>query len=142
MSPVQLSYCVMIITVDTSVFLTVLLNEHHKPDIVEATKGKDLQAPVSLYAEIDYAISAMFNRGRLSFDEYHQILTQLAEIPIRRTKLRPTEAIRIAYNHNIYAYGAYVLDCARQYRSPLLSLDSQMKSIGEKLGLTVLEVSQ
>lgn len=142
MSPVQLLYCVMIITVDTSVLLAVLLNEQHKPDIVEATKGHDLQAPFSLDAEIGYALSAMFKRGRLSFDESHQILTQFAEIPIRRTKLRPVEAIGIAYNHNIYAYDAYVLDCARQYRSPLLSLDSQMKTIGEKLGLTVLEVSQ
>src|SRR5690625_1327765 len=116
MSPVQLSYCVMIITVDTSVFLAVLLNEQHKPDIVEATKGHDLQAPFSLDAEIGYALSAMFKRGRLSFDESHQILTQFAEIQIRRTKLRPAEAIGIAYNHNIYAYGDYDFDCVNLYR--------------------------
>lgn len=131
----------MVITIDTSALLAVLLNEQHKPDIVEAAKGHDLQAPLSLDAEVDNALSAMFKRGRLSLNQARQVLTQFAEIPIRRTKLRLTEAAEIAYNHNIYAYDAYVLDCARQYRSPLLSLDNQLKAIGEKLELTVLEVS-
>lgn len=139
---VQLLYCVMIITIDTSALLAVLLNEEHKADIVEVTKGHDLQAPFSLDAEVGNALSAMFKRNRLSLAQARQVLTQFAEIPIRRTKLRLSEAIEIAKNHNIYAYDAYVLDCARQYRSPLLSLDSELKAIGEKLALTVLEVSQ
>ena len=132
----------MVITIDTSALLAVLLNEQHKPDIVEATKGHDLQAPFSLDAEVGNALSAMFKRDRLSLDQARQVLSQYAEIPIRRTKLRLTEAIEIAHSYSIYAYDAYVLDCARQYRSPLLSLDSQLKAIAEKLELTVLEVSQ
>lgn len=132
----------MVITIDTSALLAVLLNEQHKPDIVEATKGHDLQAPFSLDAEVGNALSAMFKRDRLSLNQARQVLTQFAEIPIRRTKLRLTEATEIAHNYNIYAYDAYVLDCARQYRSPLLSLDSQLKAVGKKLELTVLEVSQ
>lgn len=131
----------MVITIDTSALLAVLLNEQHKQDIVEATEGHDLQAPFSLDAEVGNALSAMFKRDRLSLDQARQVLEQFVEIPIRRTKLRLTEAAELAYSHNIYAYDAYVLDCARQYRSPLLSLDSQLKAIAEKLELTVLEVS-
>ena len=131
----------MVITIDTSAILAVLLNEQHKPDIIKATKGHDLQAPYSLDAEVGNALSAMFKRERLSFAQARQVLAQFTEIPIRRTKLRLEEAIEIAHNHNIYAYDAYVLDCARQYRSPLLSLDNQLKATGEKLGLTVMEVS-
>lgn len=132
----------MIITIDTSALLAVLLNEQHKADIIEVTKGHELQAPLSLDAEVGNALSAMFKRDRLSLSQAQQVLAQFVEIPIRRTKLRLAEATEIASNHNIYAYDAYVLDCARQYRSPLLSLDKKLKAIGEKLNLTVLEVSQ
>jgi len=132
----------MVITIDTSALLAVLLNELHKPAVIEATKGHDLQAPFSLDAEVGNALSAMFKRDRLSLEQAQQVLTQFAEIPIRRTKLRVTEAIEIAYNHSIYAYDAYVLDCARQYRSPLLSLDNKLKMIGKKLELNVFEISQ
>jgi len=128
--------------VDTSALLAVLLNEPHKSSTVGVTKGHDLQAPVSLDAEVGNALSAMFKRDRLSLTQAQQVLTQFSQIPIRRTKLRLPEAIEIANKHNIYAYDAYVLDCARQYRSPLLSLDSNLKVIGEKLELTLLEVSQ
>ncbi|MDZ7757752.1 type II toxin-antitoxin system VapC family toxin [Rhodohalobacter sp.] len=132
----------MIITIDTSALLAVLLNEPHKSSIVGLTKGHDLQAPASLDAEVGNALSAMFKRDRLSLAQAQQVLTQFSQIPIRRTKLRLPEAVEIANKHNIYAYDAYVLDCARQYRSPLLSLDSKLKAIGEKLELTLLEVSQ
>lgn len=132
----------MVITIDISALLAVLLNEQHKPDIVEATKGHDLQAPFSLDSEVGNALSAMFKRDRLSLDDARQVLTQFSEIPIRRTKLRLKESTELAYKHTMYAYDAYVLDCARQYRSPLLSLDSQLKGIAGKLELTVLEVSQ
>jgi len=130
----------MIITIDTSALLSVLLNEKHKRAIIMTTKGHDLQAPYSLDAEIGNALSAMFKRGRLSLAQARQVLTQFADIPIRRTKLRLSEAIEIASNYNIYAYDAYVLDCARQYRLPLITLDKQMKTIAEKLDLKILEV--
>jgi len=132
----------MVITIDTSALLAVLLNEQHKPAIIEVTKGHDLQAPTSLDAEVGNALSAMFKRERLSLEKARQVLTQFAEIPIRRTKLRLTEATKITYNHSIYAYDAYVLDCARQYRSPLLSLDNQLLAIGKELELQLLEVSK
>lgn len=131
----------MVITIDTSALLAVLLNEQHKPAIIETTKGRDLQAPTSLNAEVGNALSAMFKRDRLTLKEAEQVLAQFNQIPIRRTKLRITEALKLAQAHNIYAYDAYVLDCARQYRSPLLSLDKQLIAIGKKLELNLLEVS-
>lgn len=132
----------MVITIDTSALLAVLLNEKHKPAIIKATKGHDLQAPISLDAEVGNALSAMFKRERLRLKEAEQVFSQFVGIPIRRTKLRLTEATKLAHTHNIYAYDAYVLDCARQYRSPLLSLDDQLIAIGKKLELNLLKVSK
>lgn len=45
--------------------------------------------------------------------EAEQVLAQFAEIPIRRTQLRLIEAIRLAHAHDMYAYDAYVLECAK-----------------------------
>lgn len=132
----------MAITIDTSALLAVLLNEEHKEEIVEHTKGYDLQAPASQDAEVGNALSAMFKRDRLALDKAKEVVKQFKQIPIRRTKLRLAEALKLANAYNIYAYDAYVLDCAKQYRTPLLSLDSKEIEIAKKLGLTVLEVSK
>ena len=132
----------MVITVDTSVLLSVLLNEKHKEKIVELTKGDELQAPSSLDAEIGNALSAMFKRNRLTLDEARQVIEQYEQIPVRRTKLRLWKAAELAHTYNIYGYDAYVLDCARQYRTSLISLDKELVTIGNKLGLNMIEVAQ
>lgn len=131
----------MVVTIDTSALLAVLLNEKHKAAIIDATKGHDLLAPESLDAEVGNALSAMFKRDRISLQTARKVVKQFKKIPIRRTKLRLQEALLMAQNHNMYAYDAYILDCARQYRSPLLSLDNKLVKIGKKLELTLLEVS-
>lgn len=131
----------MVITIDTSALLAVLLNEKHKQKIINLTKGNDLLAPLSLDAEVGNALSAMFRRGRLSLSQAREVLTQFENIPVRRTNLRLAEATEIAYKHSVYAYDAYVLDCAMHYRTPLLSLDDQLKAIGYKLDVNILEVS-
>ena len=132
----------MVITVDTSALLAVLLNEQHKPAIIEATKGHDLQAPASLDAEVGNALSAMFKRGRLSLKEARQVLAQFVEIPIRRTELRMDEAIMIAHKYGIYAYDAYVLYSSIQYQSKLLSLDSHLIVTTKKMNVDLLGVTQ
>lgn len=132
----------MVLTVDTSALLSVLLNEKHKRAIIEMTKGHELQAPSSLDAEVGNALSAMLKRDRIRLEEAEEVLSLFSEIPIRRTKLRLMEAATLAHTHRIYAYDAYVLDCAMQYQSPLLSLDNKMKEIAKELKLTLLEVSK
>lgn len=130
----------MDITIDTSAVLAVLLNEKHKPAIIEATRGHDLQAPGSLDAEMGNALSAMFKRGWLTLEQAIQVSNQIDAIPIRRTKLRLSEALKLAYSYGIYAYDAYVLDCALQFRTPLISLDSSLVEIGRELELNLIEV--
>ncbi|MGH7563399.1 MAG: toxin-antitoxin system, toxin component, PIN family protein [Gemmatimonadota bacterium] len=47
--------------------------------------------------------------------------------------------MELAKDKEIYAYDAYMLECARRYRTPLLSLDGPQKQIAIKLGIEVLE---
>lgn len=130
----------MVVTVDTSALLAVLLNEEHKSFIINKTKGSELQAPVSLDAEVGNALSAMFKQKRITFQQARRVLQQFKQIPIRRTKLRLKEAVKLANHYSIYAYDAYVLDCSIQYRIPLLTLDRKMIELAHKLEITVLEV--
>jgi predicted nucleic acid-binding protein len=130
----------MAIIIDTSALLAVLLNESHKPAIIKATEKHDLQAPVSLDGEVGNALSAMFKNERITLEQAQQVLSKFYIIPIRRTKLRIAEAVKIAYTHNIYAWDAYMLDCALQYNAPLLSLDKQMIRIANQLELSLIEV--
>ncbi len=39
-------------------------------------------------------------------------------------------AVFVPLTGTIYAYGAYVLECARRYRTPLLSLDRRQYARG------------
>ena len=130
----------MVITIDTSALLAVLLNERHKSAIVEATEGHELQAPSILDAEVGNALSAMFNRDRLSFENAQKVISQFEEIPIRRTKVRLNQACKLAYDHNLYAYDAYFLDCAKQYRTPLLTIDDSLIATGKKVNINMIEV--
>lgn len=130
----------MVITIDTSALLAVLLNEQHRSVIIEVTKGHNLQAPASLDAEVGNALTAMFRRNRLRLADAEQVLDQFSKIPIRRTSLRLDKAVQLANKYGIYAYDAYMLDCARQYRSPLLSLDDQLIEVGKQMKLNLLEI--
>ena len=130
----------MQLTIDTSALLAVLVNEPHKAKIVELTTQSELQAPSSLDAEIGNALSAMIRRDRISGINAQKIIWQFTQIPIRRTAIRLTEALDLAAKLNIYAYDAYMLDCARQFHTPLLSLDQKMIELAHKLKITTLEV--
>jgi len=62
------------------------------------------------------------------------------EIPLRLGEISLEGAVELAQEHDIYAYDAYILECARRYRTPLLSLDGPQRMIAETLGIEVLEV--
>lgn len=131
----------MIITIDASALMAVLVNETHKANIIELTRDMDLQAPETLDAEIGNALSAMMKRKRITLNQAENVLAQLDGIPIRRTRIRLKHALPIAYRFDMYAYDAYVLDCARQFRTSLLSLDLGMLKAAEALDIRTLEVS-
>jgi len=52
------------------------------------------------------------------------------------------EAIELSGKYDLYAYDAYVLDCAIQYRTPLLSLDKKMEYVAKQLQIQLLEVDK
>jgi len=51
------------------------------------------------------------------------------------------ESLKIAAELNIYAYDAYLICCALQYNSPLISLDKALQRIAKAQNIQVIEVN-
>ena len=129
----------MKIIADTNTFIAVALNEPEKKKIIQLTEGHELIAPDVLPFEIGNALTAMMKKNALKKDEVATAWEIVQQIAV---DLRPTDiksALGIAIKFNIYAYDAYFLDCAKNFRSPLLTLDLGMKRVAREIGITILE---
>lgn len=130
----------MDISVDTSTIMAVVLNEPTKPVLLRLTEGADLRAAPSLPWEVGNALTALFKRERITLGQAHQALESFEAIPVQLADVDTWEAVKLSHKHGIYAYDAYVLECARRYGTPLLSLDGPQCALARKLGIEVLEV--
>lgn len=130
----------MNITIDTSALIAVIVDEPEREKIIEVTIGNELIAPSSIPWEIGNAFSAMFKQGRLDFTEAKKGLEIFESIPIRYVKTDFVNSISIAKQANIYAYDAYLLDCATRMSVPILTLDKKLRTIATSLKIQVIEV--
>ncbi len=130
----------MYITIDTSALIAVIGNEASKYKIIEITKGYSLCSPVSVHWEIGNAFSAMFKRRKISIELAKQALAVYREIPIKFIDVPLEKTLEITHTHNMYAYDAYLIQCAQQTSTSLLTLDKGLKVIAERMGISVLEI--
>ena len=129
----------MKIIADTNTFIAVALNEPEKDLIIRLTEGCELVAPEVLPFEIGNALMAMMKKSVLQADEVASSWEIVQHIPVDLRQIDIKSALKIAIKFNIYAYGAYFLECADSLRSPLLTLDRGMKRIAREIGITILE---
>jgi predicted nucleic acid-binding protein len=131
----------MVLVVDTSVVLAVVLNEPTKAELVRLTTGAELIAPLSLHWEIGNALSAMIKRKRITEPEALQVLLEYQKIPIRFLDIPLDETIQVVGQHQIYAYDAYFIVCARQQSCALLTLDSGLQTAARAAHITLVGVT-
>lgn len=131
----------MPIVVDTSVILAIVLNEPNKEQLVRCTTGAELVAPLALHWEMGNALSAMLKRQRLSLAQALEALREYRKIPIRFLDLPLDAALRVADQHQIYAYDAYFIVCAQQQNCPLVTLDGGMIRVARSAQLDLVEVT-
>ncbi|HWQ70239.1 MAG TPA: type II toxin-antitoxin system VapC family toxin [Patescibacteria group bacterium] len=130
----------MNVVVDTSAIIAVVTNERHKRQMVEVTKGTELIAPASIPWEIGNAFSAMFKRKRMNVRQAKAALRAYDKIPIQLIDIPLGDALDLAVHLDIYAYDAYVIQCALMYRSPLLTLDRNLCRAARRSGAAVIEM--
>jgi predicted nucleic acid-binding protein len=126
------------IVADTNIFLAVSLNEAEKARIVDLTNEVSIFAPEILPYEIGNAFSAMVKRKKLTKPEALEAESITNLIPVRLVGVDIHESLRIAVDHDICAYDAYFLQCAKAYSFPLLTLDKRMRQVAEQLGIQLL----
>jgi len=124
---------------DTNIFLAVVLDEPEKEKIIQLTSKANVISPEILPYEIGNALSAMVKRKKLSKDEALAAFEGVASIPVRLISVDIKQAIKIAFDYNIYAYDAYFLQCAKQLSYPLITLDKKMKQVAYNLKIEILE---
>lgn len=130
----------MYITIDTSALIAVIGNEQSKKKIIELTKGCSLCAPASVHWEIGNAFSAMFKRQKAGIEIAKQALGAYRDIPIKFVDIPLENALEISHSQKIYAYDAYLIQCAQQTSTSLLTLDNGLKFTAEKMGIHTLEI--
>jgi len=139
----MISYHVhMYITIDTSALIAVIGNEASKQSIVDLTANCSLYAPASVHWEIGNAFSSMFKSQKLDIERAQQALTIYSGIPIKFVDVPLEATLEISKAQNIYAYDAYLIQCAQQTSTSLLTLDNGLKSVAQQVGVHVLEVMQ
>lgn len=130
----------MDLTIDTSVVMAVVLNEPSKSALVEATKGAELLAAPSLHWEVGNALSALFKKGRIDLAQAEAALESYDRIPLRLADIDLEASVVLSDKYGVYAYDAYVIECARRYQTPLLSLDEPQCGVARQEGIDLVEV--
>jgi predicted nucleic acid-binding protein len=100
----------------------------------------ELIAPASLHWEIGNAFSAMLKRNRITLAQAGRALEAYRQIPLRLVDVTLSEVLAISDECSIYAYDAYFLAAARDFRCELLTLDRGLIRAAAQLGLNVRKV--
>ncbi|MDX2429035.1 MAG: type II toxin-antitoxin system VapC family toxin [Xanthomonadales bacterium] len=132
----------MYITIDTSALIAVIGNEASNQSIVDLTANCSLYAPALVHWEIGNAFSSMFKSQKLDIKRAQQALTVYSGIPIKFVDVPLKATLGLSKAQNIYAYDAYLIQCAQQTSTSLLTLDNGLKSVAQQVGVHVLEVMQ
>lgn len=130
------------IVVDTSCVLAVAMNEVNAAAILRMTVGTELFAPTTLPVELCNALSKMIRRKRLQLAEAVAVMETVDRMSIELVDVSMVRSLTIAAKLGIYAYDAYVIQCAENVSCPVLTLDSGLANAVKTAGLAVLEVEQ
>lgn len=130
----------MKIVVDTSTVIAVIAGEPEKPRLIELTKNAVIVAPPSIDWEIGNAFSAMLRRSRITLEQAIEAIEIYQEISPEIVEINLKEAVRLAGRLNVYAYDAYIIQCAIEQNLPLISLDKNLIDIARREGVQIIEV--
>ena len=131
----------MELVVDTSAIIAVIANGSERATILEHTVGAVLTAPASVHWEVGNAFSAMFRRGRITLDQARRALRSYERMVFRFIDIDLMQSLKLSQRLGLHAYDAYVLACALNSKSPLLTLDRKLATAASSVGVRTLEVA-
>jgi predicted nucleic acid-binding protein len=125
--------------IDVNIVLAVVLGEPERDWAIEATKRGVGLAPGSFPYEMGNALTSLVKRKRLSPHGMTAAWIAASAYQVTLCDVDMGAALRLAVAHNIYAYDAYVLQCAVENKAKLLTLDKRMLVVGRAIGLEIVE---
>ena len=125
--------------IDVNVILAVVLGEPERAWAIAATAQGVAFAPKSLPFEIGNALTSLVKRKRLSAEGMLVAGNATAAFRVSLRDVEMAAALDLAAKHGLYAYDAYILQCAINVRGKLVTLDKRMGTIGRSIGLDVVE---
>jgi predicted nucleic acid-binding protein len=63
-------------------------------------------------------------------------------IPIQLVEIEITDALKTSHENNIYAYDAYILECAKKLHYPLMTLDEQLITKANQMKIKIIELKK
>ncbi len=130
----------MKIVIDTSALIAVIADEPEKTRLIELTLGATIVVPPSVKWEVGNAFSAMLKRSRLAVDQAIEAIDVYQSISMETVEIDLKDAVQLAGKYNIYAYDAYILQCAIEYELPLIALDKDLVEIAKRENIQLIEV--
>ena len=124
---------------DTSAVIAVLAEESPRSFVLAATRQRRVLAADTLQFEICNALTAGLKKRRMGIAEAVEALILFRAMTIELRQASLEEAVRLAAEHNLYGYDAYVLTAARDAGVELLTLDRRMIEVARVMGLKLLE---
>ncbi len=131
----------MDLVIDTSAVIAVIANEPERDAIIAQTVGVSLLAPASVHWEIGNSFSAMLKRRRITLSLAQQAIRSYEQMQFRFIDVDLSQSLDLSARLGLYAYDAYVLACALNLRSPLLTLDNGLAGNAALAGVRVMEVN-
>ncbi len=126
---------------DTSAIIAVIAGEPERDAIIAQTMGVSLLAPASVHWEVGNAFSAMLRRRRITLSLAKQAIRSYEQMQFRFIDVDLNQSLDLSARLGLYAYDAYVLACALNLRSPLLTLDNGLAGNAARAGVRVLDIN-
>ena len=129
----------MKLVIDANIVIAVVLGEPEKNWALDVTRGGEAIGPRSLPFEIGNALSRLVKRRRLRSENIDSAWAEAAKFDVALIDIDMQAALRLAANHDLYAYDGYMLQCALETRATLVTLDQPLSGVARKIGLQVME---
>lgn len=130
----------MLLTVDTSVIVAIITNEKSKKQLIKVSAGYELIAPELLHWEIGNAFSAMLKRKRINLEQAKSAIKIYNNIAIRFVNIELDSTLNYCSKHDMYAYDAYFIECAKKFKSAFVSLDKNLLHVANENKIKILEI--
>jgi predicted nucleic acid-binding protein len=82
----------------------------------------------------------MFKRNKIELDSAKKAIEYYKMIPLRLVDVDIHNSLEISKQYNIYAYDGYFLECARHYKSSLLTIDNRLFDLAKQMNISAIEV--